>query len=92
MARSQGAMSLHKVVIPWCRDWEMEDASLEHPWNCRLRLRCQLTLVPAGPVLGLVVLPVLGRALWGRDCLPLCVRVWCVQSDLNLSWGLWALP
>lgn len=83
----------------------MEDASLAHPSNWCLGLCCQLTLVPAGPgpamvpagpepamVPGLVVLPILGQALRGWDCLPLCVRVWCVQRGLNLSWGLWALP
>lgn len=77
-------------------DWEMEDASLAHPSNWCLGLCCQLTVVPAGPgpamVPGPVVLPILGQALRGWDCLPLCVRVWCVQRGLNLSWGLWALP
>ena len=68
-------------------DWEMEDASLE---------LASLTLVRAGlapaVVAGPRVLPVAGRALWDRGCLPCCVRVWCVQRGLNLSWGLWALP
>lgn len=83
MAQSHGAIFPGEVVTSRCGVGK---------WRGRTRPRCipglRRVLGPqdrrccpssAGP----------GR---GRDCLPLCVCVWCVQRGLNLSWGLWALP
>lgn len=70
--------------------WETEDASLEHPWNWHLRLCCDFTMVPMelGPTMvpGPVVLPILGPALWGRDCCP-CVCVCGAYKGALISVG-----
>lgn len=68
----------------------MEDASLEHPWNWHLGLCCNFTIVlmELGPTMvpGPMVLPILGQALWGRDCCP-CVCMCGAYKGALISVG-----
>lgn len=68
----------------------MEDASLEHPWNWHLGLCCNFTMVlmELGPTMvpGPMVLPILGRGLWGRDCCP-CVCMCGAYKGALISVG-----
>lgn len=82
------ASGCYTPVRVW--DWEMEDASLEHPWNWHLGLCCNFTMVlmELGPTMvpGPMVLPILGQSRWDRDCCP-CVCMCGAYKGALISVG-----